>query len=212
MATLREVKKWIRNIALAVVVASGILFVGHGTANAELKLSLGPKGGLALAKFSGDDVTDAKRRSGFSGGGFILFELSRSFGIQTEVLYVTKGNKFDGGLTSKHDYIAFPLMIKYMLPLTGSVRPGVFLGGEASFNHSAKLTNGGEIDIDSEIADFDFGIIFGGECSFKTSTGAAIIDVRYTRGLRGLDEAGAGLDFKQDVVSIMAGYAFSIGK
>ncbi|MFZ1947657.1 MAG: porin family protein [bacterium] len=78
----------------------------------------GPKVGLTVSKWSGDDVDEfgdllawgmnqqsgfegwhfsSKYRYGLSIGGFIRHDVSPRFSIQPEFLYSFKGHKFDGG-------------------------------------------------------------------------------------------------------------------
>jgi len=206
MATLREIKKRIKTVATTLILVAAVLVVCDSKVKAQTEFGFGLKTGITLAKFWGDDTAGAKFRSGFSGGAFFFADVSEQVRIQTEILYVMKGSDMKKGLKSSHSYIAFPLLLKFLVPTAGSVTPNFFVGGEAAYNLSAKLVNGVVFDTKEAITDFDLGIIIGGELSFDTSTGITTIEIRYTRGLRGLDDTGSGLDFKQNVISLMIGY------
>ncbi len=206
MATLREVKKRINAVASTLLVMVFVIGICETSVRAQTEFGYGFKTGITMAKFWGDDVADAKFRNGFSGGGFFFADVSEQVRIQSEILYVTKGSNLEVGLDSHYSYLAFPLLFKFLIPTGGSVTPNLFIGGEIAYNLSAKLVNGVTFDIKEAITDFDLGIVIGGELGFDTSTGNFTIELRYTRGLRGLDDSGGGLDFKHNVISMMIGF------
>ncbi|UCD85095.1 MAG: PorT family protein [Deltaproteobacteria bacterium] len=88
------------------------------------------------------------------------------------------------------------------------------------------VSTSGEEDID-HAKSIEFGLVFGGGVDFKLGPGKVIIDARYTLGLTNIFSdisldyiALFGLepiyiedpDIKNSVISIMAGYSFSLGK
>src|SRR5688500_832275 len=86
------------------------------------QLSVGLKGGLNIANFSGD-AEDASMRLSFHGGGYLNLSISDKLGIQPEVLFNSIGSKFEysesdpdfGNFdvkdTYKLSYISVPVML-----------------------------------------------------------------------------------------------------
>jgi hypothetical protein len=146
-------------------------------------------------------------------GLFATFHVNEAFGVQTEFLYVKKGvkgsgeaNITDGTMleiakiteTVSLTYLEIPLLLKYKLPLQGSVQPAFFFGPALAIKASAtneteidvtfqtptgsaSLQGAGEPDIDNTKST-DFGLVLGGDIGIKMGQVRLYLDARYTLG------------------------------
>ena len=204
-----------KRIRVVVVVAT--ILVAVSLTHAQ-RISGGLKLGVDFANFHGDAVEDSKFKVGFCGGGFLAWPLGEIVAIQPELLYVQKGAKweeyYEGDiyrLTYKFNYLEIPLLIKVSIPIKGTVKPNLFLGPYFAImigDPRGKLEiNGMTMEDDLVgVEDTDFGIAFGGGTDFGIGKHKVTFDVRYTLGLTTLDEEG--VDVKNNVMSLMVGYAF----
>jgi hypothetical protein len=181
-------------------------------------VQFGIKAGANMAKPTGADVNDIegtlKNKVGFVGGIFIAFNLSKSFSIQTEVLYTMKGATYEYTdidttveETLHGDYVEIPLLFKLKF-LSSGIQPFIFAGPYVGFKLSEKLTAMGE-EIPTEEAilkNNDYGAIFGG--GLQLGRGFHV-DVRYSMGLQKIIDSGVeSVDFKNGVWSATVGFAF----
>lgn len=82
-----------------------------GAMNAQ---TFGVKAGMNISNLSNAD--DTKSLVGFNAGLFMNTPLAADFSIQPEVLYNSKGAKYDGpgDISLKIDYISVPVMFQYL--------------------------------------------------------------------------------------------------
>jgi hypothetical protein len=178
----------------------------------------GPKAGLSMAKLSGEDVDslfdDAKFKTGFAGGAFLSIGVAQQFTIQPELLYVMRGTKEDTtDAKLKLDYVALPILIKWMAPTQGKVKPNLFAGPEVAFLMSAKFdTVGGDFDVKDSTKSVDFGLVFGGGLDFDAGSGRVTFDVRYNLGLAKIDDTPTDYTIKNSGFAAFIGYAIPIGR
>ncbi len=127
----------------------------------------GIKAGLALSKFTGDDVdmpdpfegggdlTAPDQRLAFAAGGYLVYAFSPNLAFQPEALVVSKGAKYEGsgqvevedfGLvnvdweqTLKLTYLEIPLLLRISPAPTASTRPFFLVGPSVGFKLSAKM-------------------------------------------------------------------------
>ena len=190
------------------------------TLQAQSKITYGAKGGLSIANLYGDDVSGTDSKIGFTGGGFLGIQASDQIIIQLELLYAMKGTKVDEiglELKVKLNYIETPILIKWMFPTEGNVKPSLFIGGAPAFLVSAKAeADIGGVAVEADIKDFtkrfDFGVVFGGGLDFAAGSGTFVIDVRYTLGLTSVDDTGFDKDVKNKAFSASIGYAIGVGQ
>jgi hypothetical protein len=160
--------------------------------SANAKTNFGIKGGLDMAKLTGDGWDDAeqgleaqiddKMKMGFALGFVIELPMGTGgFSLQPEFLYVMKGGEaefpemaaegYDVTMTLKQDYIEVPVLIKYTVPGEGKMAPCFFAGPYAAFNIGSKVEFEGlpaEAVDDAPDGDIenaksaDFGVTFGG--------------------------------------------------
>lgn len=134
----------------------------------------------------------------------------------------------------KNDYLEVPVLIKYNFTSTGSVSPFMFVGPVAAFNIASKVqfqnppadrADLGDFDIDNAKS-LDFGLTIGAGLGLAMgSSGKLTFDLRYTIGLGNafkdvaeadqedgkwymLDDESKALDFKNNDIRLMVGYAF----
>src|SRR3990170_4963838 len=99
-----------RIILVSALVVSPAIADGAG-------VMVGPKAGLNLADWGGDDVEsdDTDMRLGFVGGGFLAINFHEAFAIQPEVVYSMKGIEDpDSDGAFKLNYVQIPILAKVM--------------------------------------------------------------------------------------------------
>ncbi len=211
-----------RVLVIAMLLAFAVTAVAHAGGGGIL--AKGVKGGINLANHSGSDKDDHhKNRTAFVGGAFLTHALSGPLVVQPEVLFSMKGYKWeDAGWkeTGKYSYVEIPVLVKYVIPMEGSVRPSLFAGPAPAFLLSAEeeweysMENGfgfqedehsGTTDVKDKRNTFDFGLVFGGGVDIAVGSRTLIFDVRYTLGLTKIDSRDDPEDIKNSVISIMAG-------
>jgi len=194
-------------------------------------ISFGLKGGLAIANASGDFIdamaeemeAEVGSKMGFLGGIFADIGLSENFGIQPEILYISKGIKATGEedeeeftSTVNLTYLEIPLLLKLKIPASPQLRFQILAGPAIGMNLGAKVAidvEGEDIpdeDIKDDIKYMDMGVSFGAGVGIGMGSGILTLDGRYTMGLMSI--ADDEDDAKNNYISIMAGYAFNSGK
>jgi hypothetical protein len=191
--------------------------------NAQVKIQIGPKAGVNIASFSGDDATingqSLDSKVGFGGGLFAMFQFGNIFAVQPEIYYTMKGasttiNSVD--VSFNFDYIEVPLLLKVIIPVQGAnVRPSVFVGPVLGFNSTAEVEGegGGQSateDISEVVQDTDFGLAFGGGIGFLVGGHELGVDVRYILGLKSWDDSVANDDVKNSVINFNVYFGFSV--
>jgi opacity protein-like surface antigen len=199
---------------------------------AEGKIPMGLEIGLNMASLRGDDVQGAEFRTGLSVGGFVEYPVSPMVSVMGEVLYTMKGGRksyedVEPGLlaarlafneTFNLDYLEVPVLLKINMTTSGRIRPYLLVGPGIAFNIAANWeeTNTDIIseDLSKYIKSFDYGIIVGGGVNFPVRSHMMSLGARYELGLFSVDD-GLGahwrepdLDIKNNVISVVAGFAF----
>ncbi|MCF8230172.1 MAG: PorT family protein [Bacteroidales bacterium] len=191
---------------------------------------LQPKVGVNFSSVTAD-IEEADRVA-LPGLNFGLgFASTGPVGIQTELLYMQKGVKYENGedyaqMTS--NYLELPVMLKVNL---GPEAIKFFLnaGGYAAYWLSGTTTDsfgGEETTEDYEFDDsydddgvkdnrFDYGIAFGGGLGIKLGPGFLTAEVRYDLGLADLNKFEDGEPegyegMKNRTIGIMAGYIIKL--
>lgn len=179
-------------------------------ASAQAQTGFGIKGGLTIAKLTGDDTDALESRTGFMVGGYAAIPIGEGTAIQPELSYAQKGAKFDADGTDvveKFDYIEIPVLFKYTVAGEGA-RPYFLVGPYLGLNISAKIESEGQsVDVD-EIKSTDFGLVFGIGVELKKF----LIEARYGLGLTDIYEEPEGVEdfgsLKTSTIAIQIGYAF----
>ncbi|MGB2763813.1 MAG: porin family protein [Candidatus Aminicenantaceae bacterium] len=137
-----------------------------------------------------------------------------SFAIQPEVLYTMKGAKIEAtvlDITSMWEfnlsYLEVPVLVKFMIPTPGSVKPNLYAGPAVAIMLSGKVKHkipGWPVEEEDlrNMQDSDFGLIVGAGIDF----GKLMVDVRYVLGLLTASST-VNSDLKNGVISISVGYS-----
>ena len=177
-------------------------------------VNFGIKAGMNIAN---ENYEGLQSRIGFCGGGFASIEVGDIIVIQPEALYTQKGAKWEwwieppGMTTLELDYVEIPLLVRFILPDKGLVKPNLFVGPYFAINVNATYrmevygTSEAQ-DLDEYYKDTDFGVVLGGGIDFLLKKGKIVLDGRYALGLTTISELH--LDEKNRVISFMLGYSF----
>lgn len=199
------------------LVAAFLLLLSAG-AFAESSVKLGPKLGVTMSTWTGDDLGDASldRRTGIAFGGFAQFGIGEAapFVIQPEILFLQKGvesSAFGSTEKVKLSYIEIPVLAKYNFPLEGNVKPNILVGPAVSILMSAKDDfDGEEEDIKDLIKSTEFSIVMGGGVDFTLPSGGVVtLDIRFDVGLSNVVDI-EDATVKNSSYGLMAGYGFNI--
>lgn len=152
--------------------------------------------------------------------------------MEREDQYDTLGNNYTSFLSViyKYDYIDIPVLVVLSIPVSENFTPKLFLGPFLGINLSAKGKFSMRVDYSQELEEYgfidyeeeyeadlkeftkttDYGLVTG--VNFDIS--GFIIEARYSLGLDTFfaSAAGEGVDIRNSVISIMAGYSFSSRK
>lgn len=185
-------------------------------------VSIGVKGGLNMSTFGGEDANqafqsgdipglsvdfDPAMRTAFVAGGFVTIQLDDYFALQPELLYVSRGVRYndDGSVLGvpftydvklKVNYLEIPVLAKLTIPTGTPAIPFLYAGPSIGLKVGKATTDGTvtvmgqETDIsdedgdsDSNFKSSDFGVAFGGGLGLKLGGGMLSFDARYTLGL-----------------------------
>ena len=212
-------KKTIKAILIAAVT---IVLLLPGTSLAK-GITGGFKIGVNYANLFGEEAraleeflgADFKSKWGLCAGGFIQFNISKVLAIQPEFLYTMKGARMEEevlGETLKVaynlSYLEVPVLVKFMIPTPGGVKPSLFVGPAVAIKLGAKMKveyagDTDEDDVSDDVENTEFGLIIGGGLDF----GKIMFDVRYNLGLTTLsiyeDE-----EIKNRGISFKVGFSF----
>lgn len=180
----------------------------------------GLKAGATFATLRGDDAENFEHRVGYTFGGMYQHHFTQKVGIQTELLYTSKGaiNEYrTDGNTVEDKYRLNYLDLPVMLHLTTG-RVFVDLGPQISFMAKARRITDVEPDggnstttVKTNITDnpyaLDYSLVAGIGYRAVNNIG---IEARYGYGLKKLDDEGnaVGLDRYNSTIYLMVSYLF----
>jgi hypothetical protein len=208
---------------ILITLSAVALIAFAATANAA-GMYAGVKAGVNLGDLSGDDVDDfigdTSMRTGFQGGLFVGKNVNDQFGFRVEGLWVQKGAKADVEITpgntvevtTKLDYIEFPILFVYNLSNSETMGFNIFAGPTLGFNISAKSeADGGESEDIDDVKSFEFGAAIGLGIEKKMTSGKGIgLDVRYSLGATSIADT-EDVSIKNRGIGIMASFSVPIG-
>lgn len=231
------VQQYARMWAITLVLAAG-LGLASTPAMAQVDVKPGVRVGFNYATFGGDTdqyaqafagspgVSDVStgRRSGYTVGGFLLFDFAGPFALQPELRYIQRGytvdvtvsgfgQEFSANGTLKLDYIDVPVLARFDFPSAG-VTPHVLGGPTVGFNISAEQETEaagqtGTEDVSDSVSGTDFGLEVGAGLDFSLGAGTATIDARYGLGLSDLpDTEDTDMSLKNRALMVTAGFTF----
>jgi hypothetical protein len=203
--------------------ASILVLVLAGAASAA-GIGFGVKGGLNMANLHGTDAENLDWKTGFAAGAFANIAFTPVISLQPELLYVMDGAS-EGVLgiqiDFKVDYIQVPVLVKFDIPVAGSIIPALYAGGYVGFLSGAEIEASYEEESESiDVKDFtksmDYGLSFGAAIDFHLASVTLIFEGRYNYGLTSIDDGWAEaleeeeieLDIKNHSIMFMAGVGF----
>jgi len=201
-----------KKLMLSITIVSLFVLLLSSVSFSQIGFGRGIKGGLVTSTFTGDDATDAMRRTGYIAGVFMNFGLG-PLGIQPEILYVMKGADFEDeeegvpiNVRFKIGYIEIPILAKLTISALPAFKLFVFGGPSVALLVSAKgETEIGsttlEIDIKDDLKNFDVGLVLGVGVGLSRLT----FDVRYIMGSSSIDDTGDEDDLKNSVLAATVG-------
>ena len=155
-----------------------------------------------LAKYSGDDATDATNRFGAIIGLLVQRQNAGSNMFwESGVQFAMRGSGFEGtGFegTSAVNYLEVPVMAGWMFPnpnraMTPFVTGGIILALTMSCN--SESTSGGStfsFDCKDDVTSIDFPLAFGGGVNNLGPNGAWGVSILYNLGLATVDKPASG--------------------
>lgn len=205
------------------------LFILVSFAASTYAQSIGPKAGVNIASFTGDDSFDEDGNTstiGLQFGAVVEIPVSDKFSIQPELVYLQKGagTEFDVFGTKvetdfKLNYFEIPILAKVYLT-EGPTQVFVNVGPSIGFGLGGKtVTKAGdeeeEEDIDfsdDELTSLDLSLAVGAGVQFDAGPGKLFIDVRYLLGLTSLDDSEEPIDVLNRGIGASVGFLFPIGQ
>ena len=193
------------------VIALALVALMSGTVFAE-GMTLGFKGGLNLANWTGDDIDNNKMKLCFGGGVFMNYQMTESMSLQPELLFMMKGTKadIDEDAGYKMTYIDIPVLAKFSVPMEGAFAPCFFAGPYIGFLMSADMYYEDEEEsIKDDLKSTDFGLMFGGGFDYDMGEGYMTFDVRYALGLTDFVDVDEDVNVKNTGIMFLVGYGFN---
>lgn len=191
-------KKSIKTLVAAAVLATGALFLSASDASAQNRVRTGIKGGLNASSlfYDSQGVSNKNERIGFHAGVFTQIPAGEFFAIQPELLYTTKGAAadynivgFTGQNTFKLNYAELPVLATFKLGQAVELQAGPYV----SYLLNSDLTSNGDFGTGrgainrDNFNKVDYGIAGGLNVYF----GKAFIGARYEQGLQKIVNSGA---------------------
>ena len=181
----------------------------NSSLSAQTGVRFGAKAGYSMSTQYGINVpdipytVDVHWRHGFAGGVLAYFPVTESFGIQQELLYITKGSSEDIEMTTlpvkthvdyNLNYFELPFIFRYTFVKIGDMgiygctgfALSILLSGDSSLEGT--LNTGGTLLPFSEstklegVDIFDYGFLYGAGLDFKLFKKDCFFDYRFNIG------------------------------
>lgn len=188
-----------------------VIFYFSNSLSAQTGVRFGLRGGYSLSTQYGIDVpgipytVNTTWRHGFAGGLLVYFPITESFGIQQELLYVTKGSREDITMNAQPvkthteynlNYFELPFVFRYTfvkfknLKIYGSsgFALSILLNGESSLTGTVDVGGGTIVSIPPEstklegVDIFDYGFLYGAGMDFNLFKKNCFFDYRFNIG------------------------------
>ncbi|MFN3909134.1 MAG: porin family protein [Flavobacterium sp.] len=191
---MEKIKRQITWIALLFP----ILFYAQG-------IQIGLKGGANFSNFTGGNIEniDFKHATNFHAGLAVEFNLTPSFSIQPEIMYITQGANLDGfgdQIKNRLGYVAVPVLAKfYLIPGKLSIEAGPQV---------SVLVNEADGISTSDTEKIDFSLAAG--AGFNV-TNHIFVQARYVAGIskvNSIPSASGNVDIKNSAILLSLGYWF----
>lgn len=193
-----------------IIVLSVGLLIASIMSYGQVEVSLGLKGGLNLAKLDiSEGASNIDNRTGFHGGAFALFKLTK-IGIQPEIVFSKQGANFTANTTdveANFDYINVPILLKIYLAAGVNLQ----LGPQFGFLTTSELiSTASGVTTTTDIKSFldkkyetAVAVGLGWDLPFGVT-----LDARYNIGLSDVEVTNSTppVSFKNQVIQISVGY------
>jgi hypothetical protein len=192
------------------------------------------RAGINTSTFAGSDADrgDLERRQGAIVGLSILYHATPRIGLELGGFYSQKGSKVKiseteefqiplvGGTfeaTAKSHYVELPVLLNFTFPVRERFATRVYAGPALALETSAWVTGtagsdlGGsatrtiDTDVSSYTTNFDMAGVVGATAVVETGPVNLLLDIRWSRGLRTVDDSGLDLDVLNSTFSFMVG-------
>lgn len=202
-----------------IILIISLLILSAGMLSAQSTVGL--RGGINLANFSGDDVSaNSDNKPGVNAGVIIQIVLSESFLLQPEVLYSQRGAQskttIAGIETESYTYLNYaelPIMFKYNFDLNGLLLQP-YIGPDLRYLIDAKQKTKVSVGSSSSTSNTDLEDINAIDYGFNAGLDLVIgrnlvLGARYSLGLRNIEEKDSSNDTIPDMKN--SGLMFSLG-
>jgi outer membrane immunogenic protein len=175
-----------------------LFFTATGANAQKSNMTIGPRIGLTITSYSGEDANGTDHTSdngmGLAIGGELNYWISPDLAFMPQLLYVQKVAKDEASsgslklkVTSSLSYIEIPLLMKYKVG-SGQTAPYFFAGPSLGFFAGGSVTadlNGKEESHDADnAAGTEFALIIGAGLSHRLDPKTALVfDFLYQHGL-----------------------------
>jgi hypothetical protein len=211
-----------KNFKITLLIALGMLAISPAFSQEQNVTRVGVKGGVNFSNFRiGDEFADNNIKAGLNLGLFFKLPVSEAVAIQPEILYSSKGSKFEydnflqgeGEYRFNFNYLELPIMGVFSLGDHFNIQAGPYVGYLTSVNIKDMNENGsiqGVKDLNEKSFNrFDYGLAAGIGADFN----GFIAGVRYNYGLNEVADSGtlAGQvlsDSRNSVATVYIGFGF----
>jgi len=160
---------------------------------------VGPKAGATFSTISNfsDMFPGAKTTSrvGYQFGGVAEFGFTDKFSIQTELLFYSRGMKFeDVDAGAKMNYLGIPVLAKYAFKAFGLTKVYGMAGAYNDIRTKGEWYDqtGGTSALGSGFKKYDWGFSFGCGAEYPSDYGIFGLDFRYNLGMSDLHSGEVG--------------------
>jgi len=190
----------------------------------EAQLTIGAKGGLSIARFTGSSLDRSEWARGITGGVFLTSRLAEELSFQAEVMYVRKGAAISfthGSMprsgTLRLDYLEVPVLLRVDWPqqrlaslhLIGG--PAIAIGLKCSFDDddsvSVACASGG---LPLGTHTLDGGMLAGAGLDLDLDGARIVTEVRFAFGLMTID-ADQDIGRTNEAFTLVMGIAVPVG-
>jgi hypothetical protein len=197
------------------IIVAMLAFVAS-TASAQVEVALGLKAGPNFASLNTDESpgVNYKSRTGFHGGAFALFKLTK-IGIQPELIFSQQGTTVqfnDKDYKANFSYLNIPVILKIYLAAGLNLQLGPQFGFVTKAEQEYPDINGNTTkeDVKDELKGSDLSAAFGAGWDLPFGL---TIDARYNLGLSKINDKSQPQDAKNQVFQFSLGYKiFKLGK
>jgi len=187
-----------------------VIFYFNSSLSAQTGVRFGLKGGYSLSTQYGITdpnipySVDSHVRNGLAGGLLVYFPITESFGIQQELLYVTKGSSEDITMNAQPvkthteynlNYFELPFVFRYTFVKLGNFKIygssgfalSILLNGDSRLDGTVDVGGGTLIPFSEStklegVDIFDYGFLYGAGLDFNLFKKICFFDYRFTIG------------------------------